>query len=516
MDGEFEKRNTEPNFVMMDGPQEGERADGEAWEKEAFRPSAYESPAHGEEPPAYAGQASGYGGPAYEKETPVYAGQASAYGSPAYESRSEAPAYGGGSRISEPAQQAAPAYGEPAAQPAGEASMEFAPWPPEEKKSRKRGNGAGKTILTWLLVVVLAAGAGFGGGLIAGGVGEQGASGADATGVSYTIETESNINTAEVIAAKVIPSVVGVSTLTEVTYHSFFGSSTDLAEGVGTGIIVSEDGYIITNSHVISDGDADEITIQLTDGREMSGTVLWSDMSLDLAILKIDATGLTAAELGDSDEVRIGAYAVAIGNPLGLEFDRSVTQGVISGLNRSIQVSRDSYSGQTIQMDNMIQTDAAINSGNSGGPLLNSQGQVIGINTATSTSAENLGFAIPINTVKTILTEVMEEGSFTKAYIGIEGIDVAVYAQYFPDYVGENETGVYIMEITANSPAVQADLRVGDILYQLNDKELETMTDLQKELFNYAPGDTVTLHFVRNGQELQTEVVLGEMPEDIQ
>ena len=144
-----------------------------------------------------------------------------------------------------------------------------------------------------------------------------------------SINPDDDINTAEAIAVKVLPSVVGISTSTEVTYQSFFGEQKGIQSGVGTGIIVDEKGYILTNSHVVSDGKAKEIIVQLTDGREVTGTVLWNDKSIDLAIVKIEAANLTAAELGDSEDVKIGSYAAAIGNPLGLAFDRSVTQGVI-------------------------------------------------------------------------------------------------------------------------------------------------------------------------------------------
>ena len=210
-----------------------------------------------------------------------------------------------------------------------------------QKPRRKFGihRRASKKVLSLILVVLLCAGAGFGGGMAANYV-----NGGSGTGNNVTIKTDGNVNTAQAIAAKVLPSVVGISTSTKVTYQSWNGQETGYTSGVGTGIIVDSNGYIITNSHVVSDGKADTIKVELFDGTEKSGKVLWNDASIDLAIVKVDATGLTAAELGDSDSVQIGAYAVAIGNPLGLEFERSVTAGVISGLNRSITITEDQSS----------------------------------------------------------------------------------------------------------------------------------------------------------------------------
>jgi len=288
------------------------------------------------------------------------------------------------------------------------------------KVSKRAKRGGAKKLLSLLLIVVLAAGAGFGGGVAA----MYYSFGNDSVPNipdDITINPNEEVNTAEAVAAKVIPSVVGISTKTEIVQQDFFGilSGTRLVEGVGTGIIVDENGYILTNSHVIGDGRAKEITVQLTDGREIEGTVLWNDSSMDLAVVKIDVTNLAAAELGDSDDVNIGAYAVAIGNPFGLAFDRSVTQGVISGLNRTITVGDNNT--QT-KMEGLMQTDASINSGNSGGPLLNNKGQVIGINTAKAPAGEGLGFAIPINTAKPIIEEVMRTGSFKKAFRTVSAI----------------------------------------------------------------------------------------------
>lgn len=368
-------------------------------------------------------------------------------------------------------------------------------------------NKSGRKFLAIVLVIMLSAGAGFGGGIAAMYFG-PGIIGS--TSQNVTINPDDRITTAEAIANKVLPSVVGISTSTEVTYQSFFGQQKGVQNGVGTGIIIDEKGYILTNSHVVSDGTAETITVQLTDGREVPGKVLWNDKSIDLAIVKIDAPNLKAAELGDSETVKIGAYAAAIGNPLGMAFDRSVTQGIISGLNRSITVS----DGQTqITMDGLIQTDASINSGNSGGPLLNSAGQVIGINSAKAQSGEGLGFAIPINTAKPIVEEIKEKGEFQRSYIGIKGASVADYLQAYPDAKLGTETGVYVVQIYTDSPAAKSGMKEGDIITKLEDKNVETMTQLISDLFQYRPGDEVELTVLRDGREMTLNVTLTTMDE---
>lgn len=365
-----------------------------------------------------------------------------------------------------------------------------------------------RMILIFILVVIVSAAAGFGGGLAAVYYGQAYL---PKNVNDITINPNDKINTAEAIAAKVIPSVVGISTSTEVTYQSFFGTQRGLQNGIGTGIIVDENGYILTNSHVISDGNAKEIIVQLTDGREVPGTVLWNDSSIDLAIVKIDAPNLVAAELGDSETVKIGAYAAAIGNPLGMAFDRSVTQGVISGLDRSITVS----DGQNqVTMDGLIQTDASINSGNSGGPLLNSAGQVIGINSAKAQSGEGLGFAIPINTAKPIVDEIKAKGEFKRAYIGIRGVSVSDFLEAYPNDDLGTDTGVYIAQVYTDSPSAAAGMHEGDIITKLEGQEIDTMTELISTLFKYRPGDKVQLTVLRDGRTMTFNVTLDTMEEE--
>jgi S1-C subfamily serine protease len=378
------------------------------------------------------------------------------------------------------------------------------------KKVKKPGNTA-KRFLSVILIILLSAGAGFGGGLAAMYYGESFIGPNSVNEIK--INPNDDINTAEAIALKVIPSVVGISTSTEITYQGFFGQQRGIQSGVGTGIIVDEKGYILTNSHVISDGNAKEIIVQLSDGKEVEGTVLWYDKSIDLAIVKIEAVGLTPAELGNSDEVRIGSYAAAIGNPLGMAFDRSVTQGVISGLNRTITVS----DGQSqLTMEGLIQTDASINSGNSGGPLLNSAGQVIGINSAKAQSGEGLGFAIPINTAKPIVDEIKTKGEFKRSYIGIRGGNVADFLQINPGIDLGTKTGVYVAQIYSDSPAAKVGLKEGDIIIGVEGEEVRTMSQLISTLFKYRPGDTIDLTVLRMGRKMNFTVTLTSMDETIE
>ncbi len=369
-----------------------------------------------------------------------------------------------------------------------------------------RKNNITKKIVAIFLIVLLAAGAGFGGGMAALYFANQ------TMGYNkITITPNDNVSSAEAVAEKVIPSVVGISTTTKVTYQSIFGNQDGEVSGVGTGIIVDKKGYILTNSHVVEGGSADTLKIKLADGREVKGTVLWSDKSIDLAIVKITADKLTAATLGDSNEVKVGSFAVAIGNPLGMSFESSVTQGVISGLNRSITIAN----GQSqTTMDNLIQTDASINSGNSGGPLLNSEGNVIGINSAKAQSAEGLGFAIPINTAKPIIEAIETNGEFHRAYIGIKGSSVAEYQQMYPEVKLGAEKGVYINQIFIESPAAKAGIKEGDIIVAIEKKEIETMTQLINDLYKYKSGDTIKLEIIRKGNNNRETInlELGEMP----
>lgn len=308
-------------------------------------------------------------------------------------------------------------------------------------------------------------------------------------------------NVYQAVAKKATPSVVGITT-TSVSQDNMFAIPQE-TQGVGTGIIVDSNGYILTNSHVVSDGDATSVNVLFSDGSDIEGKVIWYDSQMDLAMVKVDKTGLTAADLGDSDEVEVGDISIAIGNPLGLDLQKSVTQGIISGLDRTISTD------QSTNMTGLIQTDASINSGNSGGPLLNEKGQVIGINTAKASQGEGLGFAIPINTAKNIINEVIKDGNYEKVALGIKGTDLETYEQAVgQDLTGDS--GVYVAEVTSGSSAEKAKMAAGDIIIKLGDTEITSMNDLNKALYNYKTGDKAEITVLRNGREQKLTVTFSK------
>ena len=301
-------------------------------------------------------------------------------------------------------------------------------------------------------------------------------------------------NVYQAVTQKALPSVVGITTIVRSTNNPF--SIPTESEGVGTGIIVDSNGYILTNSHVISDGEAKSVSVMFNDGSTEDGEILWHDAQLDLAIVKVNKAGLIPAELGDSDNVKIGDISIAIGNPYGLDLKGTVTQGIISGLNRTITTENATMTG-------LIQTDASINSGNSGGPLLNENGQVIGINTAKTSEGESLGFSIPINSAKSIIESVISSGDYKKATLGIKGADASKYAAY-AQAQGQSvvtDKGVYVSEVVLDSAAERAGLKSGDIIIKLGDEDISSMSDLTKCLYNYKSGDKTKIVVNRDGKE---------------
>lgn len=290
------------------------------------------------------------------------------------------------------------------------------------------------------------------------------------------------------IAKEVGPSIVGIRMTLNSGQRSFYNSG--LSSGEGSGIIISKDGYIMTNYHVVQYADPKASTsanttleVFLSDGTQAKAKFIGGDSETDLAVIKVELNNLPVATLGDSSTLQVGELAVAIGNPLGLEFAGSVTTGVISALNRTIQ------SSDSIQ--NLIQTDAAINPGNSGGALLNSNGEVIGINSAkiSEEGVEGLGFAIPINDAKPIINQLMMFGYVTgRPFIGISGQDVTETisrAYNLP-------LGIYVVEVTNESGAEKADIQAGDVLTAIDSKKVTTMEELDTIKKEYKPGDTVT------------------------
>ncbi len=310
----------------------------------------------------------------------------------------------------------------------------------------------------------------------------------------YTIHPSDDITSVAAVAKSNMSSVVGITTV-EVQQYFF---SLQEVEGVGSGVIVDSDGYILTNSHVVGDGRAKSLNVIFEDGEKVEGKVLWNDRSVDLAMVKVDKTGLPAAKLGDSDSLEVGELAVAIGNPLGLDFQRSVTAGVVSGLNRTIEVN-------DIVMEDLIQTDASINRGNSGGPLLNSRGEVIGINTVKVSSGEGLGFSIPINLIKPIISEVVSKGTHKAVLLGVSGVGVKEYQATLGIQLSTDQ-GIILVEVISDGPAHQAGLRAADIVKAVDDREINSMSDLKAVLYKYKKGDKAIFEIIRDGKEEKIEV----------
>lgn len=281
-------------------------------------------------------------------------------------------------------------------------------------------------------------------------------------------------------------------------------------EGVGSGFIVSSDGQILTNSHVVNN--ADTVMVELRDGRSFEGEVLGEDPLTDMAVIKIDADNLPTVPLGDSEAVRPGQWAIAIGNPLGLE--ETVTVGVISATGRS-----SSAIGVSDKRVQFIQTDAAINPGNSGGPLLNARGEVIAINTAIIGQAQGLGFAIPINTAREVAQQIVETGRVEYPYVGIRmatltpEIKRRLQQQFAQRGVElESDSGVVIVEVVEGSPAARSRLRPGDIIKELNGQAVTESAEVQRLVEQQEIGDEVTMLIERNGETQEMTVELDALP----
>lgn len=316
---------------------------------------------------------------------------------------------------------------------------------------------------------------------------------------SKPIEIKDNASMESVVVKKSIDSVVGINTVSKVTRQSFFGPQSGYVEGIGSGSIVSKDGYIVTNSHVVSDGDAKEINVLFNNGETAPAELVWNDSSLDLAIIKVDSNNknLKAIDIGDSDEMGVGDRVVAIGNPLGFQLQSTVTSGIISGLNRSVSFNTG------VQMDGLMQTDAAINAGNSGGALLNSKGELIGINTAKAGNSDGIGFAIPINTVKPVIDTIRKNGKFDSVYLGITGqsIDYLKQMSYLRDKNLGTDHGIYVVSVFSDDDSIKK----GDIITAIDGKEVKDMSGLRKILLSYSVGDSAEISLVRDGKEMKVD-----------
>lgn len=326
----------------------------------------------------------------------------------------------------------------------------------------------------------------------------------EAIRTSQTIEEEKSENkTITQMLEKINESVVGISKLKNPGNTVFLENSASQL-GLGTGMIVSENGYILTNEHV-SGARYSNCYVTLPSGKNYKANVVWSDSDIDLSIVKINAKNLPYVSFGDSSKVQVGEKVYAIGNPIGFEFQRTVTSGIVSAVNRTVALTEEDKSSY---MEDLIQTDATINPGNSGGPLINADGEVIGINSIKITSAEGIGFAVPINIVKTIVQSFTTQGKFEEASLGIFGYDKNVIP-----YLNSNlsiDNGIYVVQIKTNSPAAMYGLKERDILLSVDNIPLEKMCDLRCYIYEKKPGDKVEFQVLRNQKKMTINVTLGK------
>ena len=294
---------------------------------------------------------------------------------------------------------------------------------------------------------------------------------------------------------KVSPSVVTISTVT-LTQDFFF--RTVPVQGMGSGVIIDERGYILTNAHIV--GGADKLEVALSDGRTMEGAVVGTDTASDIAVVRIKASDIRAAPLGDSDGLRVGQVAIAIGNPFGFMLGGpTVTVGVVSAVHRHIQAENTIY-------EDLVQTDAAINPGNSGGPLVDEEGRVIAINTAMIPYAQGIGFAIPINPARDLARELMEHGRIVRPWLGIVGADVN--QQMAARYSLPMSEGAVVLQVSRGSPAEDAGIRPGDIIIQFGGSSVTSMGELKSAVSKRKVGERVEIRLVRESKLRTMEIVL--------
>lgn len=302
---------------------------------------------------------------------------------------------------------------------------------------------------------------------------------------------------------KVTKCVVGISKIKNKGDSILETTATEDLK-LGTGIIISENGYIITNWH-LAGNKYSSCYVTMEDGTVYNGNTIWADSDLDLAIVKISANNLKYLQLGDSDNIKIGETVYAIGNPIGIEFQRTVTKGIISGLNRTIKIEEEKNSSY---MEGLIQTDASINQGNSGGPLINTKGEVIGINSVKIETAEGIGFAVPINIIKPVVESLANGGEFEEAYLGIFAYDKEVI-KYLNNDVTFNE-GIYVVKIAKDGPAAKTNLKTGDVITKIDGNSINRMSELRTYIYRKKPGEKITLTISRNSKELPIEVTLSK------
>jgi S1-C subfamily serine protease len=274
-------------------------------------------------------------------------------------------------------------------------------------------------------------------------------------------------------------------------------------EGSGSGFIITPDGYIVTNSHVVEG--ADSVEVSLADGTTCLAEVAGQDPATDIALLRVTGSGLPMAHLGDSDKLRVGQLAIAVGNPLG--FQSTVTAGVISALGRSLR----SYAGRLIE--NVIQTDAALNPGNSGGPLVDSRAAVIGINTAIIQFAQGICFAIPVNTMRWVVTQLIKEGKVVRGFMGISGQTVPLPVRVVRYFQLDHNSGVQVVDVVPASPAHRAGLKEGDVIIALGGEPVTSIDDIHRRLTKESIGRSLGIVLLRNWtNRLEVTIVPAESP----
>ena len=314
---------------------------------------------------------------------------------------------------------------------------------------------------------------------------------------------EKNKKISDVIE-NVTKSVVGISKLKS-TGSSILSNSDEGKLGLGTGVIVSSKGYILSNQHLTGEKYS-KCFVTLEDGKSYDGNVVWSDVDLDLSIIKISAKDLPAVTLADSNSIKVGETVYAIGNPIGFEFRRTVTSGIISAKDRTIKLEEENNSSY---MTDLIQTDATINPGNSGGPLIYPNGEVIGINTVKISSAEGIGFAVPINVVKQVIKSFDETDKFEEATIGIYAYDKEVIPYLTSKNVSFNK-GIYVASIIPNGPASKTELKEGDNIISFDGLEINTMNELREYIYTKKPNDEIKIKFTRGKINREINIKLGK------
>ena len=334
-----------------------------------------------------------------------------------------------------------------------------------------------------------------------------------ATGYVDQVSLSNYSDTAVYAANKILPSIVGIQIEYNVTsmFSIFGGNQSSTATATGSGIIISDDGYILTNNHVVSSSESEayyqvseatKITVTLfNDDTQYEATIVGTDEETDLAVIKIDATGLTKAEFADSDSIKVGEFAMAVGSPLGLQ--STITCGVVSAVNREVTDT----DGKTYTL---IQTDAAINAGNSGGALVNSEGKVIGVNTLklTGDDVEGMGFAIPINSTTDITSQLIQYSKVRRPYIGVTGMDLDAETARKNNLV----EGIYVKDVETFSAAEKGGIKIGDVIIKADGKDVKTMDELNEIKNSHNIGDEMTITVNRDGEQKDLTITLGEQP----